>query len=139
MNYDRINNLQEIIQTNIILDFFGSLFFSCFILEYLYYIPFLLLSYYGNKKCNIYILTMYQIHIIVSIYINIYLFHEEKHLWVKVAYITYNPILFWYLNTVWTLCLYLRLRESSFSNTSPLEGSEFYNNPILFDDSNMNA
>jgi len=139
MNYDRINILQEIIQTNIILDFFGSLFFSCFFKEYLIIIPFLLLSYYGNKKCNIYILTMYQIHIIVSIYINIYLFHEEKHLWVKVAYITYNPILFWYLNTVWTLCFYLRLRESSFSNTSPLEGSEFYNNPILFDDSNVNA
>jgi len=73
---------------------------------------------------------MYQIHIIVSIYINIYLFHEEKHLWVKVVFSLYNPILFWYLNTVWTLCFYLRLRESRFSNTSPLEGSEFYNSNI---------
>ena len=139
MNDDRICILQEIIQTNIILDFFGSLFFSCFLKEYLIIIPFLLLSYYGNKKCNIYILTMYQIHIIVSIYINIYLFYEEKHLWIKVAYITYNPILFWYLNTVWTLCFHLRLREPEFSNISPLEESEFYNNPILFDDSNVNA
>jgi hypothetical protein len=139
MNYDRINILQEIIQTNIILDFFGSLFFSCFILEYLYYIPFLLLSYYGNKKSNIYILTMYQIKIIVSIYINIYLFHEEKHLWVKVAFITYNPILFWYLNTVWTLCFYLRMDNVGIVNSSPLEGSEFYNNPILFDDSDTNV
>ena len=62
MNYDHINILQEIIQTNIILDFFGSLFFSCFFKEYLIIIPFLLLSYYGNKKCNIYILTMYMFY-----------------------------------------------------------------------------
>jgi|LauGreDrversion4_2_1035121.scaffolds.fasta_scaffold1682424_1 hypothetical protein len=137
MNDERICILQEIIKTNIILDLLGTIFFSCFIKEYLICIPFLLLSYYGNKKCNLYILTMYQIKIIVSININIYLFYAEKYLWLKVAYITYNPILFWYLNTVWTLCFYLRLEESRISNTSPLEGSEFYNNPILFDDSNL--
>ena len=125
MNYDRINILQEIIQTNIILDFFGSLFFSCFFKEYLIIIPFLLLSYYGNKKCNIYILTMYQIHIIVSIYINIYLFYAEQRLWIKVAFITYNPILFWYLNTIWTLCFFLRLEESRLDT-------------ILFDESDTN-
>ena len=68
---------------------------------------------------------MYQIHIIVSIYINIYLFYSEKHLWIKVAYIMYNPILFWYLNTVWTLCFFLRL-----------EGSRL--DTILFDESNTN-
>ena len=67
--------LQEIIQTNIILDFFGTIFFSCFFQEYLISIPFLLLSYYGNKKCNIYILTIYQVYIIVSIFTNIYLFY----------------------------------------------------------------
>ena len=99
--------LQEIIQTNIILDFFGTIFFSCFFQEYLISIPFLLLSYYGNKKCNIYILTIYQVYIIVSIFTNIYLFYAEKHLWIKVAFITYNPILFWYLNTVWTICFRL--------------------------------
>ena len=113
MDYkQRIAILQEIIKTNIILDLLGSLFFSCFIKEYLFLIPFLLLSYYGNKTLNCYILTMYQIKIIVSIYINIYLFYVERQLWIKVAFITYNPILFWYLNTIWTLCFFLRLEES---------------------------
>jgi hypothetical protein len=113
MDYkQRIAILQEIIKTNIILDLLGTLFFSCFIKEYLFLIPFLLLSYYGNKTLNCYILTMYQIKIIVSIYINIYLFYVERQLWIKVAFITYNPILFWYLNTIWTLCFFLRLEES---------------------------
>jgi hypothetical protein len=84
-------------------------------------IPFLLLSYYGNKTLNSYILTMYQIKIIVSIYVNIYLFYAEKRLWIKVSLITYNPILFWYLNTIWTMCFRLRngndtsLNEDNFS------------------------
>ena len=111
-NTQRIVILQKIIKTNIILDIFGTLFFSCFIPEYLFLIPFLLLSYYGNKISNYYILALYQLHIISSIYINIYLFYDEKRLWIKVAYITYNPILFWYLNTIWTLCFFLRLEES---------------------------
>jgi len=111
-NIQRIAILQEIIKTNIILDLLGTLFFSCFIQEYLCLIPFLLLSYYGNKTLNCYILTMYQIKIIVSIYINIYLFYVERQLWIKVAFITYNPILFWYLNTIWTMCFFLRLEES---------------------------
>jgi hypothetical protein len=126
MDYtQRIAILQQIVKTNIILDLLGSLFFSCFIKEYLFLIPFLLLSYYGNKTLNIYILTMYQIKIVVSIYINIYLFYEEKHLWIKVAFITYNPILFWYLNTIWTLCFFLRLEESRLDT-------------ILFDESDTN-
>lgn len=108
-NTERIAILQEIIKTNIILDLLGTLFFSCFIQEYLFLIPFLLLSYYGNNTLNNYILSMYQIKIIVSIYINIYLFYAEQRLWIKVAFITYNPILFWYLNTIWTMCF--RLRE----------------------------
>ena len=124
-NTQRIAILQEIIKTNIILDIFGTLFFSCFIPEYLIIIPFLLLSYYGNKISNYYILTLYQLHIIASIYINIYLFYDEKRLWIKVAYITYNPILFWYLNTIWTLCFFLRLEESRLDT-------------ILFDESNSN-
>jgi len=111
-NTQRIAILQEIIKTNIILDLLGTIFFSCFIPEYLFVIPFLLLSYYGNKTLNNYILTMYQIKIIVSIYINIYLFYAEQRLWIKVSLITYNPILFWYLNTIWTLCFFLRLEES---------------------------
>jgi hypothetical protein len=111
-NTQRIVILQKIIKTNIILDIVGTLFFSCFIPEYLFLIPFLLLSYYGNKISNYYILALYQLHIISSIYINIYLFYDEKRLWIKVAYITYNPILFWYLNTIWTLCFFLRLEES---------------------------
>lgn len=111
-NLERITILQEIIKTNIILDLLGTIFFSCFIPEYLCVIPFLLLSYYGNKTLNSYILTMYQIKIIVSIYINIYLFYAEQRLWIKVSLITYNPILFWYLNTIWTLCFFLRLEES---------------------------
>jgi hypothetical protein len=124
-NEQRIAILQEIIKTNIILDIFGTLFFSCFILEYLFLIPFLLLSYYGNKTANYYILNIYQIKIIVSIYINIYLFYAEQRLWIKVAFITYNPILFWYLNTIWTLCFFLRLEESRLDT-------------ILFDESNTN-
>ena len=107
-NEQRISILQEIIKTNIILDLMGTIFFSCFIQEYLFLIPFLLLSYYGNKTRNSYILTMYQIKIIISININIYLFYVEQRLWIKVAFITYNPILFWYLNTIWTLCFRLR-------------------------------
>jgi hypothetical protein len=127
MDYkQRISILQKIVNTNIILDILGSLFFSCFIKEYLFLIPFLLLSYYGNKTLNYYILTMYQIKIVVSIYINIYLFYEEKDLWIKVAFITYNPILFWYLNTIWTLCFFLRLEESRLDI-------------ILFDESDTNA
>jgi hypothetical protein len=110
-NTERIAILQEIIKTNIILDLLGTLFFSCFIQEYLFLIPFLLLSYYGNKTLNNYILSMYQIKIIVSIYINIYLFYAEQRLWIKVALITYNPILFWYLNTIWTMCFRLRNNE----------------------------
>jgi hypothetical protein len=126
MDYkQRISILQEIIKTNIILDLLGSLFFSCFIKEYLFLIPFLLLSYYGNKTLNNYILTMYQIKIVVSIYINIYLFYAERQLWIKVAFITYNPILFWYLNTIWTLCFFLRLEESRLDI-------------ILFDESDTN-
>ena len=111
-NIQRIAILQEIIKTNIILDLLGTLFFSCFIPEYLFLIPFLVLSYYGNKTLNTYILIMYQIKIIVSIYINIYLFYAEQRLWIKVSLITYNPILFWYLNTIWTMCFFLRLEES---------------------------
>ena len=111
-NIQRITILQEIIKTNIILDLLGTLFFSCFIPEYLFLIPFLVLSYYGNKTLNTYILIMYQIKIIVSIYINIYLFYAEQRLWIKVSLITYNPILFWYLNTIWTMCFFLRLEES---------------------------
>ena len=111
-NTQRIAILQEIIKTNIILDIFGTLFFSCFIPEYLFLIPFLLLSYYGNKTKNSYILTIYQIKIIVSIYVNIYLFYAERQLWIKVAFMTYSPILFWYLNTIWTMCFFLRLEES---------------------------
>ena len=111
-NSERIAILQKIIKTNIILDIFGTIFFSCFIQKYLCLIPFLLLSYYGNNTKNSYILAMYQIKIIVSIYINIYLFYAEKHLWIKVAFMTYSPILFWYLNTIWTLCFFLRLEES---------------------------
>ena len=107
-NEQRIAILQEIIKTNIILDLMGTIFFSCFIQEYLFLIPFLLLSYYGNKTLNSYILNMYQIKIIVSIYINIYLFYSENRLWIKVSLITYNPILFWYLNTIWTMCFRLR-------------------------------
>ncbi len=126
MDYtQRIAILQQIVKTNIILDLLGSLFFSCFIKEYLFLIPFLLLSYYGNKTLNCYILTMYQIKIIVSIYINIYLFYAEQRLWIKVAFITYNPILFWYLNTIWTLCFFLRLEESRLDT-------------ILFDESDTN-
>ena len=121
-NTQRIAILQEIIKTNIILDIFGTIFFSCFIPEYLFLIPFLLLSYYGNKTKNSYILTMYQIKIIVSIYVNIYLFYAERQLWIKVSFMTYSPILFWYLNTVWTLCFFLRL-----------EGSRL--DTILFDES----
>ena len=124
-NIERIAILQEIIKTNIILDIFGTLFFSCFFNEYLFLIPFLLLSYYGNKTANSYILNMYQLKIIVSIYINIYLFYAERRLWIKVAFITYNPILFWYLNTIWTLCFFLRLEESRLDT-------------ILFDESNTN-
>ena len=60
---------------------------------------------------------MYQIKIIVSIYINIYLFYAENRLWIKVAFITYNPILFWYLNTIWTMCF--RLRESEGGSALP--------------------
>ncbi len=127
MDYtQRIAILQKIVNTNIILDILGSLFFSCFIKEYLFLIPFILLSYYGNKTLNSYILTMYQIKIVVSIYINIYLFYEEKDLWIKVAFIIYNPILFWYLNTIWTLCFFLRLEESRLDT-------------ILFDESDTNA
>jgi hypothetical protein len=127
MDYtQRIAILQKIVNTNIILDILGSLFFSCFIKEYLFLIPFLLLSYYGNKTLNSYILTMYQIKIVVSIYINIYLFYAEQRLWIKVAFITYNPILFWYLNTIWTLCFFLRLEESRLDT-------------ILFDESDTNA
>jgi hypothetical protein len=117
-NTQHIAILQEIIKTNIILDLLGTLFF---IPKYLFLIPFLLLSYYGNKTANSYILTMYQIKIIVSIYINIYLFYVEQRLWIKVAFITYNPILFWYLNTIWTMCFRLRngseisLNEDNFS------------------------
>ena len=111
-NIQRIAILQEIIKTNIILDLLGTLFFSFFIPEYLFLIPFLVLSYYGNKTLNTYILIMYQIKIIVSIYINIYLFYAEQRLWIKVSLITYNPILFWYLNTIWTMCFFLRLEES---------------------------
>ena len=111
-NSERIAILQKIIKTNIILDLIGTLFFSCFIQEYLFLIPFLLLSYYGNNTKNSYILTMYQIKIIVSIYVNIYLFYAEKQLWIKVSFITYSPILFWYLNTIWTMCFFLRLEES---------------------------
>lgn len=114
----RISILQNIIQTNIILDFFGTLFFSCFIPEYLICIPFLLFSYYGNKTSNNYILTMYQLKIIVSIYINIYLFYAERRFWIKIAFITYNPILFWYLNTIWTLCFRLRIREEEGEGTA---------------------
>ena len=55
---------------------------------------------------------MYQIKIIVSKYVNIYLFYAEQRLWIKVAFIIYNPILFWYLNTIWTLCFFLRLEET---------------------------
>ena len=124
-NTQRISILQEIIKTNIILDIFGSLFFSCFFNEYLIIIPFLLLSYYGNKISNYHILTLYQLHIIASIYINIYLFYAEQRLWIKVAFITYNPILFWYLNTIWTLCFFLRLEESRLDT-------------ILFDESDTN-
>ena len=124
-NTQRIAILQEIIKTNIILDLLGTIFFSCFIPEYLCVIPFLLLSYYGNKTLNNYILTMYQIKIIVSIYINIYLFYAEQRLWIKVSLITYNPILFWYLNTIWTLCFFLRLEESRLDT-------------ILFDESDTN-
>jgi len=124
-NIERIAILQKIIKTNIILDIFGTLFFSCFFNEYLFLIPFLLLSYYGNKTANSYILNMYQLKIIVSIYINIYLFYAERRLWIKVAFITYNPILFWYLNTIWTLCFFLRLEESRLDT-------------ILFDESNTN-
>ena len=116
-NNERIAILQEITKTNIILDIFGTIFFSCFIKEYLFLIPFLLLSYYGNRALNSYILTMYQIKIIVSIYINIYLFYAEQRLWIKVSFIIYNPILFWYLNTIWTMCL--RLREVG-TSISPL-------------------
>ncbi len=127
MDYtQRIAILQKIVNTNIILDILGSLFFSCFIKEYLFLIPFILLSYYGNKTLNSYILTMYQIKIVVSIYINIYLFYAEQRLWIKVAFITYNPILFWYLNTIWTLCFFLRLEESRLDT-------------ILFDESDTNA
>ena len=86
-NKQRIAILQEIIKTNIILDLIGTLFFSCFIQEYLFLIPILLLSYYGNKTKNSYILTMYQIKIIISIYVNIYLFYAEKQLWIKVSFI----------------------------------------------------
>ena len=111
-NKQRIAILQEIIKTNIILDLIGTLFFSCFIQEYLFLIPILLLSYYGNKTKNSYILTMYQIKIIISIYVNIYLFYAEKQLWIKVSFIVYSPILFWYLNTIWTMCFFLRLEES---------------------------
>ena len=111
-NEQRISILQEIIKTNIILDLMGTIFFSCFIQEYLFLIPFLLLSYYGNKTKNSYILTMYQIKIIVSIYVNIYLFYAEQRLWIKVSFITYSPILFWYLNTIWTMCFFLRMEES---------------------------
>jgi len=111
-NNQRIAILQEIIKTNIILDLIGTLFFSCFIQEYLFLIPILLLSYYGNKTKNSYILTMYQIKIIISIYVNIYLFYAEKQLWIKVSFIVYSPILFWYLNTIWTMCFFLRLEES---------------------------
>ena len=124
-NSERIAILQKIIKTNIILDLIGTLFFSCFIQEYLFLIPFLLLSYYGNKTKNSYILTMYQIKIIVSIYVNIYLFYAEKQLWIKVSFITYSPILFWYLNTIWTLCFFLRLEESRLDT-------------ILFDESDTN-
>ena len=116
-NEQRIAILQEIIKTNIILDLMGTLFFSCFIQEYLFLIPFLLLSYYGNKTLNSYILNMYQIKIIVSIYINIYLFYAEQRLWIKVSLITYNPILFWYLNTIWTMCF--RLRNTVVENLIP--------------------
>jgi hypothetical protein len=118
-NNERIAILQEIIKINIILDLIGTLFFSCFIQEYLFLIPFLLLSYYGNNTLNSYILTMYQFKIIVSIYINIYLFYAEKHLWIKVAFMMYNPILFWYLNTIWTMCLRLRERVMPHSPLLP--------------------
>jgi len=124
-NIQRIAILQEIIKTNIILDLLGTLFFSCFIPEYLFLIPFLVLSYYGNNTLNTYILIMYQIKIIVSIYINIYLFYAEQRLWIKVSLITYNPILFWYLNTIWTMCFFLRLEESRLDT-------------ILFDESDTN-
>ena len=124
-NTQRIAILQKIIKTNIILDIFGTIFFSCFIPEYLFLIPFLLLSYYGNKISNYYLLALYQLHIISSIYVKIYLFYAEQRLWIKIAYITYNPILFWYLNTIWTLCFFLRLEESRLDT-------------ILFDESNTN-
>jgi hypothetical protein len=124
----RITILQEIIKTNIILDLLGTIFFSFFIQEYLFLIPILLLSYYGNKTLNSYILTMYQFKIIVSIYINIYLFYAEKRLWIKVAFITYNPILFWYLNTIWTLCL--RLREVG-TAVPPLSPNAYEEDNIL--------
>ncbi len=124
-NNQRISILQEIIKTNIILDLLGTLFFSCFIQEYLFLIPFLLLSYYGNKTLNIYILTMYQIKIIVSIYINIYLFYAEQRFWIKIAFITYNPILFWYLNTIWTMCFRLREERTEVQSlqSHPLDSS----------------
>jgi len=40
-NSERIAILQKIIKTNIILDLIGTLFFSCFIQEYLFLIPLL--------------------------------------------------------------------------------------------------
>lgn len=127
-NEQRIAILQEIIKTNIILDLLGTIFFSCFIQEYLFLIPFLLLSYYGNKTLNSYILNMYQIKIIVSIYINIYLFYSENRLWIKVSLITYNPILFWYLNTIWTMCF--RLRNSVLGSVLPQVPNRITNNLI---------
>lgn len=127
-NEQRIAILQEIIKTNIILDLMGTIFFSCFIQEYLFLIPFLLLSYYGNKTLNNYILTMYQIKIIVSIYINIYLFYSENRLWIKVALITYNPILFWYLNTIWTMCF--RLRNTVVESVLPQVPNRINSNSI---------
>ena len=103
-----IYHMSSIIRFNLTFDLMTIFLYSFFYKEFLATLPFIITGFYGQRKCNIILLYIYQFHIITSIIINVYFSSITSQVWLKVGYIINTPITFWYLYTIWYMTIKIR-------------------------------